>query len=129
MGKEVEFVAVGGGRVGGRWNYALMAEMVEKKVKETISKNLEEAKKIAASTAKGARVKLHLKKDLIQKIAESGKSGKQPSYGAQLFRVKEAIKQHLKLKARREGEEIVLRLTPSDVQRYLNEIEEEREEE
>ncbi len=128
MGKEVEFVAVGGGKVGGRWNYALMAEMVEKKIKETISKNLEEAKRIAASTAKGARVKLHLKKDLIQKIAESGKSGKQPSYGAQLFRVKEAIK-HLGLKARRDGEEIVITLLPSDVQRYLNEIEEEREEE
>ena len=128
MGKEVEFVAVGGGRAGGRWNYALMAEMVEKKIKETISKNLEEAKRIAASTAKGARVKLHLKKDLIQKIAESGKSGKQPSYGAQLFRVKEAIKR-LGLKARRDGEEIVITLSPSDVQRYLNEIEEEREEE
>jgi len=127
MGKEVEFVAVGGGK-GGRWNYAIMAEMVEKKVKETILNNLEEAKKIAASTAKSARVKLHLKKDLIQKIAESGKSGKQPSYGAQLFRVKEAIK-HLGLKARRDGEEIVVMLSPSDVQRYLNEIEESMEEE
>ena len=127
MGKEVEFVAVGGGK-GGRWNYAIMAEMVEKKVKETISNNLEEAKRIATSTVKSARVKLHLKKDLIQKIAESGKSGKQPSYGAQLFRVKEAIK-HLGLKARRDGEEIVVMLSPSDVQRYLNEIEESMEEE
>jgi len=128
MGKEVEFVAVGGGK-GGRWNYAIMAEMVEKKVKETISNNLEEAKRIAASTAKSAKVKLHLKKDLIQKIAESGKSGKQPSYGAQLFRVKEAIRQHLGFKTRRDGEEIVITLSPSDVQRYLNEIEESMEEE
>ena len=128
MGKEVEFVAVGGGK-GGRWNYAIMAEMVEKKVKETILNNLEEAKRIAASTAKSARVKLHLKKDLIQKIAESGKSGKQPSYGAQLFRVKEAIRQHLGFKTRRDGEEIVITLSPSDVQRYLNEIEESMEEE
>lgn len=128
MGKEVEFVAVGGGK-GGRWNYAIMAEMVEKKVKETISNNLEEAKRIAASTAKSAKVKLHLKKNLIQKIAESGKSGKQPSYGAQLFRVKEAIRQHLGFKTRRDGEEIVITLSPSDVQRYLNEIEESMEEE
>ena len=128
MGKEVEFVAVGGGK-GGRWNYAIMAEMVEKKVKETISNNLEEARRIATSTAKSARVKLHLKKDLIQKIAESGKSGKQPSYGAQLFRVKEAIRQHLGFKTRRDGEEIVITLSPSDVQRYLNEIEESMEEE
>jgi len=128
MGKEVEFVAVGGGK-GGRWNYAIMAEMVEKKVKETISNNLEEAKRIAASTAKSAKVKLHFKKDLIQKIAESGKSGKQPSYGAQLFRVKEAIRQHLGFKTRRDGEEIVITLSPSDVQRYLNEIEESMEEE
>ena len=128
MGKEVEFVAVGGGK-GGRWNYAIMAEMVEKKVKETISNNLEEAKRIATSTAKSARVKLHLKKDLIQKIAESGKSGKQPSYGAQLFRVKEAIRQHLGFKTRRDGEEIVITLSPSDIQRYLNEIEESMEEE
>ena len=128
MGKEVEFVAVGGGK-GGRWNYAIMAEMVEKKVKETISNNLEEAERIAASTAKSAKVKLHLKKDLIQKIAESGKPGKQPSYGAQLFRVKEAIRQHLGFKTRRDGEEIVITLSPSDVQRYLNEIEESMEEE
>jgi len=130
MGKEVEFVVSGvcGGK-GTRWNYPVMAEMVEKVVKETVEKNIDEARRVAASTSKYAKVKLHIKKGLVGKIAERGKSGSLPSYDIQVYHVKEAIKQHLGLKVRREGEDVVIYLTPSDIQRYLNEIEEVRKEE
>lgn len=129
MSEEMEFVVSGvsKGR-GARWNYELMAEMVEKTIREAVEKNIDEARKIAASTAKSAKVKLYLKKSLVQKIAESGKSGEQPSYKMQVKRIKEAIKQILGLKVRSEGDGIVLTLTPSDIQKYLSEIEEREEE-
>lgn len=127
---EVEFITSGvsNGR-GGRWNYPLMAEMVEKKVRETIAENLDEARKIAASTSKNAKVRLCLKKSLVQKIAQGGKPGEQPSYKMQVKRVKDAIKHHLGLRVRSDGDNVIVTLTPSDIREYLNEIEEDTTEE
>lgn len=131
MGKEeMEFIVSGvcGGGKGARWNYPVIAEIVEKTVKEAVEKNIDEARRVAASTSKYAKVKLYIRKKLVQKIAERGKSGSLPSYDIQVYHIKEAIKQHLGLKTRREGEDIVIYLTPSDMQRYLNEVEEKRKE-
>jgi len=131
MGKEeIEFVVSGVSEgKGARWNYPVIAETVEKKVKEAVEKNIDEARRVVASVAKDRKVKLYLKKDLIQKIAERGKSGVLPSYDTQVYHIKEAIKRHLGLKVRKEGESVVIYLTASDIQRYLNEVEEVRKEE
>jgi len=125
MGKEVEFVVSGvSSGKGTRWNYQTIAEAVEKLIRNVIRENIDEARKIVASTSKYARAKLCIGREKLESVAKQGKTGELPSYDTQVYHIKEAIKQYLGLKTRREGEDIVIYLTPSDIQRYLNEVEE-----
>ena len=124
MKEGVEFVTSGVSEgKGTRWNYPLMAEIIERKVKDAISKNLDEAKKVAASTSKRACVKLRFKKKTVIEIAERGKNGKLPSYDGIVYRVRLAVRQ-LGFKARRNDDDLVVVLTANDLQRYINEMEE-----
>ncbi len=122
---EVIFEPVTTGGELGKWNYDIISDIVEKKIKESIKKNIDTARKIAASTSKRACVRLRFKKKTVTEIAERSKSGKLPSYKMTAQRISRAVRQQLGLKARRDGDDLLVILSPSDLQRYISEIEEE----